>query len=302
MSSIAVTVDARVRRAGWLALAAAVMTVGLIVYGGWVRASGSGLGCPDWPLCEGTALPTLEGDTAIEFGHRFYAGMTMLVTAAAAVFAVRARRVNPGLARLLGGAFVLIVVQAGLGGATVLTELEGGVRLAHLIFAMSTLGLLTAGALVALDVAPSHRPGVAVTSVLLGLGAAVLFFGGGIVGSDLSPACPSLPFCDGSTSAEGAFLHNIHRAGGAVLLVGLAYAGVLMARARGRGGPSATRLAVGMNHTAAALLLAQGFVGIAVVKTDAITEHWRVLHLGIATLAWWALVTSWVLALRVRAQ
>ena len=296
------TLDTGVRRAGGFALAAAVMTAGLIVYGGWVRASGSGLGCPDWPLCEGTALPTLEGDTAIEFGHRIYAGVTMVVTAVAAVLAIRARQTNPAVAWLLGGAFVFIVAQAGLGGATVLTELEGGVRLAHLVFAMSTLGLLTAGALVALDVAPSHRPGVAVTSALLGLGAIVLLFGGGIVGSGLSAACPSLPFCDGRTSAVATFLHDSHRVGGAVLLVGLVYAGVLMARARRRGGPSATRLAVAMNHAVAAFLLAQGFVGIAVVGTDAVAQHWRVLHLGIATLAWWALVTSWVLALRSRGQ
>ena len=72
---------ANVRRAGWLALVAAVLTLGLIAYGSWVRVSGSGLGCPDWPLCEGVLVPEIEGATAIEFGHRVYAGITMLLVA-----------------------------------------------------------------------------------------------------------------------------------------------------------------------------------------------------------------------------
>jgi heme A synthase len=53
------------RRAGQLAMIAAGLTGGLIAYGAWVRVSGSGLGCPDWPLCEGVVIPKLEGDTAI---------------------------------------------------------------------------------------------------------------------------------------------------------------------------------------------------------------------------------------------
>ena len=68
MSARGIRPDRAVRNAGRLALLAAVLTVGLIAYGSWVRVSGSGLGCPDWPLCEGGIVPELEGDTAIEFG------------------------------------------------------------------------------------------------------------------------------------------------------------------------------------------------------------------------------------------
>ena len=133
------------RRAGYWALSAAVLTIGLITYGAWVRVSGAGLGCPDWPLCEGVVVPKLEGATAIEFGHRVYAGVTMLAAALAAWHAFRARAADPRTARLLLGALVAILAQAGLGGATVLTELHGMVRLAHLTFSLLTLALLTVG-------------------------------------------------------------------------------------------------------------------------------------------------------------
>ena len=140
----------QVRRAGRWALAAAVLTIGLIAYGAWVRVSGAGLGCPDWPLCEGVIIPELEGATAIEFGHRVYASVTMIAAALAAWFGFRGRAVDPQTNRLLVGALAAIVAQAGLGGATVLTELHGMVRLAHLTFSLLTLALLTIGAIQAL--------------------------------------------------------------------------------------------------------------------------------------------------------
>ena len=293
-TATALVAGSRVRLAGKLALAAAIMTVGLIAYGAWVRASGSGLGCPDWPLCEGAVVPTLEGDTAVEFGHRVFAGLTMLMTLAAASTAWSVRAADPRLALLLGGALIVIIAQAGLGGLTVLTELDGNVRLAHLIFAMTTLGLLTAGAVRALDVTPSPQPGVVAASVLLGLGVLGVLAGGSIAG------CPGLPFCDERSSLSVAIQHDAHRVLGVLLLLGLIAAGVRMARARRQGKPRATPLGAMLNHGAAAFMLVQGYVGVALVGAGANSEHLRVMHLGFATLVMWALITSWLLALRVR--
>ena len=118
MSALAgIRSESSTRTAGWCALAAAVLTVGLITYGGWVRASGSGLGCPDWPLCEGAVVPELERATAIEYGHRLFAAVTTLVVMAAAALAFRSRRADPTTFRLLVVAVAVIVAQAGLGAS-----------------------------------------------------------------------------------------------------------------------------------------------------------------------------------------
>ena len=47
----------------------------LITVGGIVRTTGSGLGCPDWPLCYGKVLPPFEYHAIIEYIHRFVASI-----------------------------------------------------------------------------------------------------------------------------------------------------------------------------------------------------------------------------------
>ena len=291
------------RRAGQAALLAALMTVGLIAYGSWVRVSGSGLGCPDWPLCHGAVVPGLEGDTAIEFGHRVFAGLTLLTVLAAAAIAFAGRRSDAVLARVLGAALVVMLAQAGLGGATVLTELHGMVRLAHLAFAFSALSLLTFGALRGLDAAPSPSPGLT-RATLLAVGGAVMVLGGGaIVGSGTSAACPALPLCDARSSLTASGFHELHRAVGAVLLLALAATGSGMARRRRLGGAAATRLATVLNHGALLLLLAQGLLGVLMVldfRAAPFSEHLRIAHVALASLLWWALSASWWLAYEAR--
>jgi heme A synthase len=281
------------RLVGRLSLTAAIMTVGLITYGAWVRASGSGLGCPDWPLCEGGVFPELEGDTAIEFGHRFYAGMTMLVVAVAAWLAYRGRRSDSVLAWTVVGAFGAILLQAALGGATVLTELDGQVRLAHLGVALLILALLTAGAMRGLEVTGSIYPGVRLSSLFLAVAAFIMLAGGSIVGSDLGPSCPGLPLCDERSATDAAWLHGTHRIAATLFLLGLVAVAVWMRNHRG------TMLATGLNHGTVALIVLQIGVGVTAVAQTLPTEL-RVLHLGIATLIWWGMVTQWLLALRGR--
>jgi len=289
-----VVVD-RMRLAGWVALGASLLTVGLVAYGAWVRASGSGLGCPDWPLCKGSVVPVLEGDTAIEFGHRLFAGITMLVAAAAALLAWRSRAENRVAAWLITGALGAILLQAALGGATVLTELHGLVRLAHLGVAFFTLGLLVSGALVALRVPGSEHPGMPVSGVLLAGAVLVVLAGGSIVGSAVGAGCPGLPLCDGRSAGGTAILHDLHRVAALVLFLGFVYASYRVSRLGG------TRLAKSLSHSAALLTGLQGVVGIAAV-VQTLPQGLRVLHLALAALICWVVVAQWSLAIKARSR
>jgi cytochrome c oxidase assembly protein subunit 15 len=113
-----------------LALGAIVANAGIIVTGGAVRLSNSGLGCPTWPKCtDGRLLPG-GGNThgpihqGIEFSNRL---LTFLVFAAAVLCVLGAWRMRPRRRGLLGIAWILpagIVLQAVLGGITVLDKLN----------------------------------------------------------------------------------------------------------------------------------------------------------------------------------
>ena len=163
----------RSRTVAWAGLLAAALTAGLMVYGGWVRASGSGLGCPDWVLCKGAVLPELERATAIELGHRIFAGVTILAAAVASVVAYRQRHANPLAARLLMGALGVMLLQAGVGGVVVLTELSSAAVVVHLLLAMTTLALLTVGSVLSLGLPPPRFALLGGASALLALAGVV---------------------------------------------------------------------------------------------------------------------------------
>ncbi|MGG3467462.1 COX15/CtaA family protein [Neobacillus pocheonensis] len=64
-----------------LALLTILLTYLLIVFGGYVASSKSGMGCgPEWPLCNGDVVPTLHGDTLIEFTHRVIGAVLGIVS------------------------------------------------------------------------------------------------------------------------------------------------------------------------------------------------------------------------------
>jgi heme A synthase len=128
-----------------LALATTISTFVLIVLGGVVRVSDSGLGCGPagsgfngWPFCNGDVAPGVDLNAIIEYAHRVVAIAVGLMILALFVMAVRERR----LTRVTGAALVLVAIQGGLGGATVEGNLEEGYVAAHLGLAMLLLALL----------------------------------------------------------------------------------------------------------------------------------------------------------------
>ena len=136
----------RFRRLVKLTIAA---TFALIVIGGVVRVSDSGLGCGPpgsgthgWPLCDGQVVPFLEGSTLIEFSHRIAAGVVGVLIALIAWRAFRDLRAQRWIVRGTVAAGVLVLAQAVLGGATVENNLDEVLVAAHLGLAMLLLATL----------------------------------------------------------------------------------------------------------------------------------------------------------------
>jgi heme A synthase len=122
----------------------------LVVVGGIVRVSESGLGCgpggsgtEGWPLCGGAVIP-LVGDTSvlIEFSHRVLAAVVGVMIGLLVWRAYRGLRELRWPLRGSIAAGVLVLAQAGLGGLTVEKNLEDELVAAHLGLAMLLLGLI----------------------------------------------------------------------------------------------------------------------------------------------------------------
>jgi cytochrome c oxidase assembly protein subunit 15 len=113
-----------------------------IASGAFVRLTGSGLGCPDWPGCKGRPVPPLDYHPAIEFSNRMIALAGIL---AAVIAYLSARRVGDRVARrLAGGAALLTFAQIPLGAVTVLFDLNPLLVMSHFLVAILATGLAAA--------------------------------------------------------------------------------------------------------------------------------------------------------------
>jgi heme a synthase len=248
--------------------------------GNVVSATGSGLACPDWPLCHGSVIPPLRADVLIEYSHRLAALAATVLIVVTTVLTLRRTRA-PGLRRLAWLLPGLLVVQIALGGITVLLKLPHLISTAHLVNAL----LILAGLIVlARGLSPVRlggdddrlrrlaRAGLIALLVQLALGGYVRHSGAGL-------ACPDFPLCSGDLLPTQwlAGVHWVHRWLG-VLLLGLF---VHLAVA---GRTAATRL-VG------ALALLQVALGIAAVLLQ-LTPVVRAAHAAVGYSLWAVLV--WV--------
>jgi cytochrome c oxidase assembly protein subunit 15 len=117
----------------------------IVMTGAAVRLTGSGLGCPHWPKCYGSALPPLSTHALIEFGNRALSGLVGVLTVVAAGLAFTRKPFRRDLAVLAVVLPLGVVAQAVLGGFTVREHLAPGFVMAH--FSLSMLILIVAVAL-----------------------------------------------------------------------------------------------------------------------------------------------------------
>jgi heme A synthase len=129
-----------------LTLATGIATFALIILGGVVRVSDSGLGCGPagsgfhgWPFCNGDLVPGVDLNSIVEYAHRALAIVVGLMILSLFVLAWRRHREFLGVTAAL---LVLVIAQGALGGATVEENLEEAYVAAHLGLAMLLLGLL----------------------------------------------------------------------------------------------------------------------------------------------------------------
>ncbi|MDJ1371119.1 heme A synthase [Gulosibacter molinativorax] len=127
-------VTAWTRVIAWINLVVNIIIVGT---GGLVRLTGSGLGCPTWPLCtEDSLVPTREMGIhgIIEFGNRTLTGVVVVAALLTFLAVLNTRRSRMGLVGPSVWVGALIIVQAVVGGITVLVDLDPRIVGVHFLF------------------------------------------------------------------------------------------------------------------------------------------------------------------------
>ncbi|MFW6079527.1 MAG: COX15/CtaA family protein [Gemmatimonadota bacterium] len=303
------------RRFAVLASIAALYTYALIVFGGIVRITGSGMGCgEDWPRCNGEWIPAFDFETLIEYGHRLLAAGLVVPIALVAVLAWR-NRTRAGFAGR-GGAFrpvlavlALLTVQVALGAITVRLELPATTTVLHFV----TASLLLAALLVAVVRIALARDGVggggvdgaAAAStgasrgggatdaarwrrsayVGAGLGLLAVAFGAMTANTGAASLCQGFPLCNGEWMPAGGtyvHIHWTHRLVAFALFFHVAGAAYVAWRAPA---PPEIRTASGISL---ALVTVQLVVAAALVLLQ-LPQWLQALHLAVGTALWGAL-------------
>ncbi len=128
------------------AVVCAAATFILIFVGGLVTSTGSALAVPDWPLAYGRLIPKLVGGVRFEYGHRVVAGVVVMLTIVLALWIAMVER-RSWVRKTAFAAAGLIVLQAILGGITVLYLLPLPIAVAHAGTAQALFCLMVAMAL-----------------------------------------------------------------------------------------------------------------------------------------------------------
>ena len=279
------------RRLAWTG---AALALGLIVLGGIVRITGSGMGCGDhWPLCDGEWFPPLDLPTLIEIGHRWAAALVSLVVLSMTAVAWTRHRRDSRLRNPATLAAILLVLQILLGAITVKLALPPWVVITHLANAMALLAVLLVTALRAREDPPTSTVGArhSLHPLVWGtsaFGFVVILFGAQVANFSAGLLCLGLPLCNGSLrppSAPLAALHWTHRV---LAFVFLGLVLTLCVRLFRYQAPSGRRLR-SWTLVVTAITLIQLGIG-AIMVTHLLPPAFRAAHLTVGTLLWAALV------------
>ena len=287
-----------------LAVAAAAATFVLIVVGGLVRATDSGLGCPDWPLCFGDWLPPADLHAWIEHTHRLTAAVFVgpLVGAVALITVLTDRRRDRPLLAAAVVAGVLVIVQSLIGRWVVLEQLRAELVTVHLGMALVVLAAVifiaeraTHGPMPAAHARPALTRIAGLTALAI---FAQMLLGSWVTGHGAGLAFRDFPLMDGSLvpavadSQQSA--HFAHRALSVALVALVGWTAFDVTRSTRAAVPRA--LAIGL----VVLVLVQvGLGGLNVLSR--LSAVFVVPHLAVGTALWGASVWLVLAARRLRA-
>ena len=167
------------RRTARFAVVTLVFNLAVILWGAFVRATGSGAGCgAHWPTCNGEVIPRADQvDTLIEFTHRATSGLALLMVVALLAFAIRAFPPRHRARRAAAATMVFMIGEALVGAALVLLELVGtndsvaraAIMAVHLMNTFLLLGAMSLTAWFARGGAPLRPRGSGLAGALIGL-------------------------------------------------------------------------------------------------------------------------------------
>jgi len=263
--------------------------------GAFVRASESGLGCPDWPECHGRLVASGH-HAMIEELHRWVATVLIVGVIGLAVMVFRTYRRERGLTRPMALVLVLLALQVVLGGVTVLLRNVAWTVVVHYGAAAMLVASIT---LVAVRLAfPQAGPAphdrfTRLIDWFVALSFGLLLAGSTVANTDSHTSCgQGFPLCNGSLvpSVDHHVVINLaHRTwAGAMLVLAL---WVMFRSRRDRAGVPPIVWAA---TVVSILYLVQAGVGIAVLGVGENTAV-EVLHSSIGSLTWVALATLWSL-------
>ncbi|MBI4126647.1 MAG: COX15/CtaA family protein, partial [Deltaproteobacteria bacterium] len=283
------------------------LTFILFLWGALVRTTGSGLGCPDWPMCHGQWIPDFDRPTFFEWCHRLIAMITGLATLTTSLVIWGKKQHRQRCGFLAGLAMTLLLVQASLGGAAVLTELQPYLVSIHLGVGMLFLTVLLWMRLET-TLSPSLPPRgggrpkagrggwfsfLLIFITLLVFAQSIL--GGYVASSNASLACPDFPLCQGQwipILTGNVAIHFFHRVGALVTLVAVV---ILLVAARRSATPALKTILSWVGIVTVTQLL----LGIANIVW-ALPMTLRVAHLGVATVLYGLLIMTIYEVRRVR--
>ncbi len=277
-------------------------TLALIVAGGLVTSTGSGLAVPDWPLSYGMLFPPMIGGILYEHGHRLIAGTVAILTAVLALW-LRLREPRRWVRRLGALALLAVILQAVLGGMTVIFLLPDAISIAHACLAQTFFCIIVAIAvvtsprwndpLVATDGGAAKPPLRTLAFVAFGAIYVQLLLGALVRHMDAALAIPDFPLAFGQLipplNARTVAVAFAHRVWALVVLALIVWASARTGRAH-RDNKSVLRPSMIL----ATLVLVQILLGASIVWTGrAVPVATAHVAVGAALLA-----TSLVFAIR----